>query len=386
MHDVMRNLGLLVALVLVAGSLPAGAAAEAQPGRTAPTAAPAIVYADDTDGTDVADEGEDASADDEGVDDGTDDSTDDGFGDETTDPSGDDDGTAEEPDPRPEPASVSFPAAWVEGSGGAKRVTVGNRSTMPLTFYIRVSSDADTAPKPRLALQRRIGSGAWTTLGTAVPKPSDATGAVVVRTPAWSTTAKRADVAYRLRSSAFTDAATGGIGATTTSPQITITYDDQDRYTGMARTIWRIVRPYCPTTAVRITSLPSGAAGQYRTGGLVIEVERGVGTLFNTTYTSQQSLGLHECAHERQWLNYGSTMAGNRAMEKAAAKLFTNDAKPRGARVPYPYFRSTGFSAVEHAADCSAQAMHRGGYLGYGGYCNAKELAAGKRLLLGKRY
>lgn len=282
--------------------------------------------------------------------------------------------------PVPQPAAVRFEDRWVDGNGMSRRVVVGNGGTVPISFLYRVDAAAPTDPLPRLVLQRRVGSGAWRSLATRVPVRAGG-GTVIVRTPPYSTTRASVQVRYRLRS---IPGATG-VDATT-SGAFVVTVEDQRRYTGVRATVWRAVRKYCPTTAVRIGHLGFGTAGRYDTGGQLIRIDAGVGRTWNTDVSSQRTLGLHECAHERQWLNYGSTWTGFEAMQRDAARVFVNDRTPKGVHPAYPYVVVSHFDALEHAADCSAQAVRPGGYLGYGGWCDPDELREGRRLLLGGRY
>jgi hypothetical protein len=48
-------------------------------------------------------------------------------------------------------------------------------------------------------------------------------------------------------------------------------------------------------------------------------------------------------------------------------------------------FGTNSSDPVEHMADCIAQRANPGGYLGYGGSCTTKQLAASKRMLEGLR-
>jgi hypothetical protein len=265
-----------------------------------------------------------------------------------------------------------------DGSGGSTTSTVGSGGRLVLTGGYRVRWSGEEAV-PRLALQRRIGSGRWTTTAARV---SVTRNGLVVRTPAFSTTAPKTTVSYRLRSAAFTTA-TDRVSATSVSHVVRVVTENQHRYTGLARTVFRAAEAYCPTTAVHVGAL-AASAGDYRTGGLVIRVSSAVRSYLPIDV---RAVALHECSHERQWLDYGGTTAGWRAMRVDAARIFADWAKPAGVSTTYPYEQpDAAITPVEHAADCGAQSVDPGGYLGYGGYCTKAELVAGKRLLLGHRY
>jgi hypothetical protein len=257
------------------------------------------------------------------------------------------------------------------GKGTSGTSTVGNGGSLVLAGAWRVKWWGKQAPA-RYSLQRKVGGGSWK--GTTA-KVSLTDNGLVARTPAWSTKAVKATVRYRLRSSAYTDATTGGVRNTSTSDVVKITYENQKRYTGLAKQIYDDAKPYCPNTAVHVTSLQD-RAGDYQTGTLLI---RAVPDIASYEPIHLRSVALHECSHQRQWLNYGGTNAGHDRMEKAAARIFADygsgDAPLAGDITP-----------VEHAADCGAQSLNPGGYLGYGGSCTDEQLQAGKRLLLGKKY
>ncbi|MBW4042291.1 MAG: hypothetical protein HIU86_09210 [Acidobacteria bacterium] len=275
-------------------------------------------------------------------------------------------------------SDITLGALAFDGAGGDTTSTVGNGGSLVLSGGYQVRWWGHEAT-PRLSLQRRIGSGRWTTTAARV---SVTVHGVVVRTPAFSTTAAKQTVSYRLRSAAYTTATTR-VSANSVSHVVRVVTENQHRYTGLARTVYRAVQAYCPATAVHVGALSAGA-GDYRTGALVIRVSTAVRSYLPIDV---RAVALHECSHERQWLDYGGTTAGWEAMKADAAKVFADWTKPAGARTSYPYEQpDAAITPVEHGADCGAQSVDPGGYLGYGGYCTTAELAAGRRLLHGHRY
>lgn len=264
------------------------------------------------------------------------------------------------------------------GKGRSSSSTVGNGGSLVLlgSYDVRWWG---TRAKPRLSLQRKIGSGAWKTTSATVSMGKDGLSA---RTPKYSTAGTKRTVAYRFVSKAYTTSR-ARVRTTSRSHVVRITYENQRKYTGLAKSVWDFAKPYCPNTAVHVAGLSTGA-GDYGTGALLIRV---VSSVQSYPAIDVRALALHECSHERQWLNYGGTVAGNRTMTKAAARYFSDWTKPADVTTPYPYTEpAASISPIEHAADCGAQALNPGGYLGYGGYCTPKQLSEGKRLLLGKRY
>ena len=262
------------------------------------------------------------------------------------------------------------------GKGDSAASTVGNGGSLVLLGDYDVRWWG-TRAKAHVSLQRKVGSGAWTTTSA---KVSSTKNGFTVRTPSYSTKAAKRTVAYRLVSKAYSSSG-GRVRNTSRSRVARIGYENQARYTGLARTVYRYAKPYCPNTAVHVAGLKV-AAGDYATGTLLIRV---IADVQGYTAKDVRALALHECSHERQWLNYGGTVAGHRTMAAAAKRIFSNWKLPAGAQYPYES-PDPSITPIEHAADCGAQSLDRGGYLGYGGYCTAAQLRAGKRLLLGSRY
>lgn len=283
--------------------------------------------------------------------------------------------------------SVTLGALRIDGRGTSTRTVVGNGGWAVLSAGYGTRYTGEPA-RPRLSLERRVGSGAWQP--TAAPVGRTASGALQVRTPVWSTSSATATatVQYRLVSEAFTDGTGVGVDATTRSTAVTVRYERQSTYTGLAAVVYRAAARFCPSTAVHVRSLSGAEAGRYGTGSQLIEIDAAVGVSTVVRPIDVRAVALHECAHERQWMNYGGTGDGRDVMERAVAARFSEFEKPAGVRTPYVYREPEGgtIEPIEHAADCSAQAVNPGGYLGYGGYCTPGELAAGERLLRGGTY
>jgi hypothetical protein len=242
-------------------------------------------------------------------------------------------------------------------SGGRSEAVVGNGGAVRLSAGYSVRS-ALTRPRFDVRLERRIASGAWSPTGvtTSVVEGS----ALDVMTPPYSTAAASESVQYRLAS-----------GDSVSAP-VSVVYENQRFYTGMAATVYAYAAPYCPTTAVHVAALSGREAGEYTSGASLILIDSRVGVSVNLEPASQRSLAVHECSHELQWLNYGGSQEGRHRMAAAAAVLFSEG--------------RNGAPAIEHAADCGAMAVEPNGYLGYGGYCTQEELRTASRLLGGGRY
>jgi hypothetical protein len=251
---------------------------------------------------------------------------------------------------------VTLGTVYFDGAGTSTSVVVGNGGSVRLAAGYGLQLGAGGAATPEVTLERRVEGGTWRPTGVQVAVPRNAP--ITAVTPAYSASAATAEVDYRL------------VSGPSVSRALTVVYENQQRYTGMAATIYRDLARYCPTTAVHVEQLDGREAGDYRTGALLIRVDATVGRTAVTRPIDQRALALHECSHEHQWLNYGATATGRTEMLAAAAR----------------YFSVPGIAPVEHAADCGAQSVNPGGYLGYGGTCSAIALHEGERLLLGLRY
>lgn len=282
-------------------------------------------------------------------------------------------------------ASVDFTfnSGGVNGYSAAKIYT-GTGSKVRLTPGWSWSGYESDTLRLRLSVQRDTGSG-WKTVSTASPL---ATGGIDILAPTFKTSAKSQAVKYRLFSAAYEDA-TGRVEADAYSPAVTVVYENQQKYTGYAKEMYGYMKQYCSQVAVHsVSSIDGnpGLAGQAAGSSQFIKV-RSSERVKPVAY--RKAIALHECAHVRQWLNYGASPAGDELAAKQEAKYFTNDSAPKALRNNNPYgakIPAASFAPAEHAADCSSMALNPKGYLGYGGYCKASELKRGKALMLGKHY
>ncbi|MGN6444488.1 hypothetical protein [Amnibacterium sp.] len=252
---------------------------------------------------------------------------------------------------------VTLTSVAVVGVGPTKQVVVGNGGSVRLAAGYSFRS-ATSNPQLDVRLERRVAGGGWTATGIEATVAPNAP--LTAATPAYSTTLATEAVQYRFAS------------GTSASAPVSVVYENQHLYTGMAATIYADAAPYCPNTAVEIAHLGGREAGDYAPGALLIRISTAVGVRANLTRASQRALALHECSHERQWLNYGGSQEGYAQMKAAAAADFT--------------VGDNGAPPIEHAADCGAMALEPNGYLGYGGFCTRAELNEGARLLNGQEY
>ena len=257
------------------------------------------------------------------------------------------------------------------GSGAALSLLVGWRDSFHEPYEA-----------PAIVLQQRVDGGTWRPVrAVLLDRATTLTASLSYKV---ATGRKSAVVDYRLAVLPGTTAA-GYTWSATTSRSVTVVYENQARYTGLARTMYDYIQPYCPNAAVHVVGELKGSEtiGYYHGGGYLIDI---IDKAARYTAPYRRSVALHECAHERQFLNWGATPEGWDSMQLAATAIFADDTTPAGQR-PTPHGEYTGpFLPYEHAADCAALSVNPGGYLGYGGYCNPAEVAAGRALMRGNQF
>jgi hypothetical protein len=265
-----------------------------------------------------------------------------------------------------------FPAGhFIRGSGAA--VTVG-------TYYTYRAYGA--VSKPRLTVQRKVGGHKWKTLKKAKVKIG-AKRKVMAKVPAYTVPASKPSqvVKYRFVSTP-TRTSKGRVVNTARSAPMVVTYDNPAHYVGLAATFYSAFAGYCPTTAVRVVEglREKGASARHSPPwGVQVDSREAADDAVTIT-----GIALHECAHYKQFANFGSTRKGYRKSHKVSDTIFVNDLNPAGGTPP----AVVPFESWEHAADCASQVTNPLGFppSGYGGYCNPDELAAATRLMQGGKY
>jgi hypothetical protein len=253
---------------------------------------------------------------------------------------------------------ISFVGAGIWG-GSLRSTYALTTKPVPAQFYASKSWSGSNASVTAV-VERRVAGGTWK---ATTQRVSTTSTTFRVRFPAYSssTTAANPTIQYRLR------VRTGGVvRAGDVSDTITVHYRNPAKFTGFVRTLYAAVHPYCPSALPRVVSLSGDAAGDFTTGQFALRIDTSIA---GYVPVDQRAVAIHECGHYLQWRNYGASSAGWTRMKADAKAIFgTNSSDP-----------------VEHMADCIAQRANPGGYLGYGGSCTTKQLAASKRMLEGLR-
>jgi hypothetical protein len=254
----------------------------------------------------------------------------------------------------------------IRGSGSS-----GDTLTNYYAFYWHGSY---FSPKPKVTLQRKVGTK-WATMKNVTVRFGKHF-TVSAKLPAYTVPAGVASqkVLYRFHS---TKSKKKHVDNSDYSSAYGVVYENPAMYTGFAAQMYGYLAPYCSTVAVHVSTAVAKRdhAGEFLwSRGITIDP-----AIANYTAPQLQGVALHECAHAHQFANFGKTARGSIEEAEAAMKIFVPDVNPDPNAPPSPQVGT--FSAIEHAADCASHAVQPEGYLGYGGYCNAKELAAGGRLL-----
>lgn len=231
--------------------------------------------------------------------------------------------------------------------GSAKTVPwVDNRLSWYVYDYVGTTAQ----------VQRLYGK-TWKTVSTS---KTDSKGAIYYSVPKGTTSTSNQTMQFRL----YIPKHTVGVNATYTAAR-KVVWENPNKYTGMAKTVYNYMKSQCPTVMVSLSSnLGKNVWGLAHLGQSYISVYNKVPAKY------LQTVSLHECGHHRQWKFYGAS---------------TNDWSTFQSRMNAIYGQK-GTLGMEQNADCIANAWHKNSYYGYKGNCNGTRGVAGKTLAANKRY
>lgn len=142
------------------------------------------------------------------------------------------------------------------------------------------------------------------------------------------------------------------------------TVENPNRYTGMAKTVYNYMKPYCSVQFINIKSKISGNSdiwGLNHLGTQDIDIYSKVPAKY------LQTVSLHECGHSRQWALYSSNWSGFKTQMNKV-------------------YGQTGSVGMEQDADCIANTWHKNSYFGYKGNCNGSKGKAAATIASGRKY
>jgi len=133
----------------------------------------------------------------------------------------------------------------------------------------------------------------------------------------------------------------------------------------MQKQMYETIAPYCPGVAIVYRSAwKKNTVGEYAAGTNYISIKKDWAEASGEV--NQDALALHECGHYVQYKTYKDNLT---QLKYDAAEVFA-----MGKVDP-----------IEHMADCMAQSVNPGGFMGYGGVCTEKQLTVAHQALNGER-
>ena len=235
----------------------------------------------------------------------------------------------------------------------------------------------------KVFVQARVDGGKWRRLsGT---KGKIGKQHVVARAPAHVVPAGvvAQTVDYRLKTKKIKKGPRRARRSVASKP-VTVTFDNQAMYTGDQARFYAPIAQLCPNANIHIDT--TGITGD-RTGvfswqnGITIDAAT-FATRVDEPEISKLGTAIHECAHMKQFYNWGGTRPGLAVMEARSAAVFVADNDPAGPTVPM----APDWVPLEHAADCAKELISPERYRTYGGYCNPAEYAAAGLLWQNQQY
>lgn len=238
--------------------------------------------------------------------------------------------------------------------------------------------------KPKVLVQQRIDGAKWTKVrGT---RGTVGRQYVTAKIPAYTVTAGVAaqNVDYRLKTKK-PKSGPRRARRSVKSDTVTVRYENQAMYTGDALRFYQPIATLCPNAVVTIDSSniteENDAVFDWQYG---ISVDVAALSLQNNPEEENLAISVHECAHMKQFYNWGGTNQSWDRLVKRSAEVFVADNFP-DPNVVTPPMRP-GWAPLEHAADCATQSIYPYNLRTYGGYCNAAELAAAALLWQNAKY
>ena len=237
---------------------------------------------------------------------------------------------------------------------------------------------------PKVFVQRQVDGGRW-------EKVSGARGRIrrrlaVADIGAYAVPAGVAaqSVAYRLKTKKLKKGPRRARRSVKSDP-VTVTYDNQAMYGGTQAYYYNTIASLCPNASITFgstsTTVGADAIFSWQNGITIDDVALAAQ---NNDAVENESAAVHECAHFRQFYNWGGTRRSWSALVKRSGEIFVADLNPDLAVVTPPM--DPKWAPLEHAADCATLAIYPTNVRTYGGYCNPAELASAALLWQGQKY
>ena len=238
--------------------------------------------------------------------------------------------------------------------------------------------------KPKVFVQRKVDGGRWERVRGA--KGSIGRQYVMARIPAYVVPAGVAaqNLDYRLKTKRLKKGPRRA-RRSVSSDTVTVRYENQAMYTGDALRFYQPIASLCPNAVVTIDQSniteEHDAVFDWQYG---ISMDAASLALQNNPEEENLAIAVHECAHMKQFYNWGGTNRSWDQLVKRSGEVFVADSNP-DPNVPTPPMQPQ-WEPLEHAADCATLAIYPNNKRTYGGYCNPGELAAAALLWQNARY
>lgn len=160
------------------------------------------------------------------------------------------------------------------------------------------------------------------------------------------------------------------------SDRVSVRFENQAMYTGDQLRFYQPIAGLCPSASVtidtaNITEDRDGVfSWQY---GITIDAAS-LAVAASEPEESKLGIAIHECAHMKQFYNWGGTNQSWKTLVARSAEVFVPDNNPDPNVVTVPM--APDWAPLEHAADCAKELISAERYRTYGGYCNPAESAA----------
>lgn len=238
---------------------------------------------------------------------------------------------------------------------------------------------------PKVFVQSRVDGGRWTKMKGV--RGRIGSRLVVARIPAHVVPAGVAvqTVDYRLRSKKIRKGPKRARRSVASDP-VTVTFENQSMYTGDKARFYAPIAGLCPNASITLDTI---GITEDRTGvfdwqyGITIDAAT-LATLTQEPEVSKLGIAIHECAHMKQFYNWGGTNKDWQTLVARSAEVFVADNNPDPAVPTVPM--APDWAPLEHAADCAKELISPERYRTYGGYCNPAEYAAAGLLWQNQRY
>lgn len=237
----------------------------------------------------------------------------------------------------------------------------------------------------KVFVQARVDGGTW----TRVPGARGSIGRqlVTAKVPAHVVPAgvPAQTVDYRLKTKKIKKGPRRARRSVASDP-VSVRFENQAMYTGDQARFYAPIASLCPNASITLDT--TGITGDH-TGvfdwqhGITIDAAT-LATLTSEPEVSKLGIAIHECAHMKQFYNWGGTNQDWPVLVARSAQVFVADTNPDPNATQIPM--APDWAPLEHAADCAKELISSERYRTYGGYCNPDEYAAAGLLWQNQRY